>query len=231
MAGSEKSLHDGHRQRLREKFINRGADAIEEHELVELLLFYAIPRKNTNEIAHKLVNEFGNLAGIMDADIENIAAVKDMGYNSAIFFKLLQACANKYINQVNNISGSMVNPHNIHAYIKNLFYGHSQEIAYAIFLDNQSVARMVKKLSDGTANETTLNIDTVLKLALNQKYPYMILAHNHPNGNAMPSPEDIYFTKRLEMALSFTHVRMVDHLIVSGDNVISMSNHLNMLDK
>lgn len=232
MTGSDKSLHEKHRERLKEKFLNaleegNAEDALLDHEFVELLLFYAVPRKNTNEIAHRLINEFGGIGSILDADVDKLMEIEGMGRHSATMLKLISACAKRYINDVNDIKDTRLTPLNINTYIKNLFYGHTKELAYVVFLDSDCIVRKIKRLSSGTVNATPLYPREVVKLAVNERYPYLILAHNHPNGNAMPSGNDMQMTKTIEAALSFVEVRLVDHVIVSGDKVTSLARHFN----
>ena len=225
------NLNEKHRDRLRAKFLKNGLDGIEDHELVELLLFYAIPRKNTNEEAHRLIKEYGRFSDILEADITTLTEIEGIGDRSALLFKLILACVNKYMNEQNDIVNAMLTPKNIDKFIKNLFYGHTNEVAYALLLDKDCIVKKVKKLSSGTVNAAPLYPREVVKLAVNEKYPYMILAHNHPNGNAMPSQNDFKITKTIELALNFVEVRLVDHVIVSGEKVISLAKNFNFFEK
>lgn len=231
MAETKENLHNKHRQRLRERFMNVGVDGLQEHEIIELLLFYAIPRKNTNEIAHELINEYGNLANIFDADEESLMKINGAGESVATLFKLMRECVNKYINDKNNIANVHLTPLNIDTYIKNLFYGHTKEVAYAVLLDGDCIVRKVKKLSSGTVNATPLYPREVVKLAVNEKYPYVLIAHNHPNGSAVPSQNDLNITKTIELALNFIDVRLVDHVIVAGEKTISLAKNYNILEE
>ncbi len=229
MADEEK-MHIKHRERLKEKFLQYGADALADHEFIELLLFYALPRQNTNEIAHTLINEYGSLAEILDTDVETLMQIKGISMHSATLFKVLAACINKYVNDKNNIINAVLTPNNINTYIKNLFYGHTNEVAYVILMDHECVVRKIKKLSTGSINAAPIYPREVVKIAVNDRYPYLMLAHNHPNGNEMPSESDLKITKTIELALSFVEVRLVDHVIVSGGNLISMSQHFHLFD-
>ncbi len=230
MPEKSESLHEKHRERLKEKFLEFGLDGIEEHELLELLLYYAVPRQNTNEIAHRLINEYGKLSDILEADVSNLMQIKGISKHSATLFKLILACINKYLNEQNDIANAMLTPQNINIYIKNLFYGHTNEVAYAVLLDSDCIVKKVKKLSQGTVNAAPLYTREVVKLAVNEKYPYVILAHNHPNGSAMPSKADFERTKAIELALNFIDVRLVDHIIVSGEEVISLAKNFNFFE-
>lgn len=231
MAEEHNTLHEKHRERLKEKFLEFGLDGLEDHELVELLLFYAVPRQNTNEIAHRLINEYGRISDILEADTENLMKIKGISKHSAVLFKLILASVNKYMNEQNDIANAMLTPQNIDKYIKNLFYGHTNEVAYALLLDKECVVKKVKKLSTGTVNAAPIYPREVVKLAVNERYPYILLAHNHPNGNAMPSQNDLKITKTIELALNFVEVRLVDHVIVSGEKVISLAKNYKILEK
>lgn len=223
-----KNIHKDHRQRLREKFLvaieeGNADDALQDHELLELLLFMAIPRKNTNDIAHYLIDEFGNIGAIVDADVSQLKKIPGIGENVAVTIKLISTLAKRYINDVNDIKSTRLTPLNIGSYIKNLFYGHTNEVAYLLFLDKDCVVRKIKRLGSGTVNATPIYPREVVKLAVNERYPYVILAHNHPNANSMPSAADMETTKLIDKALSFVEVRLVDHVIVTNEKVTSLA--------
>lgn len=227
-----KNLHEGHRARLKEKFLKaldegNAEDVLLDHEFLELLLFFSIPVKNTNEIAHRLINEFGTISAIFDAEISSLLQIEDFGEKSALLFKVVSTAAKRYINDVNDIKTARLTPENVHMYIKNLFYGHTNEIAYILFLDSECVVRKIQRLSSGTVNATPLYPRDVVKMAVNERYPYVMLAHNHPNGNAMPSEEDLRMTRIIDAALTFIDVRLVDHVIVSGEKVMSLAKSFN----
>ncbi len=227
-----KDIHKDHRQRLREKFIHaikegEVDDMLQDHELLELLLFTAIPRKNTNDIAHFLMDEFGSISGVIDADKEQLEKIHGMGENAAVVIKLISTLAKRYINDVNDIKNTRLTPLNINSYIKNLFYGHTDEIAYLLFLDKDCVVKKIKRLKSGTVNATPIYPREVVKLVVNERYPYVILAHNHPNSSSMPSSADMEMTKIIDKALSFVEVRLVDHVIVAKDKVTSLARNFN----
>ena len=206
------NIHKNHRQRLRDKFIlaieeGNVDNVLEDHELLELLLFTAIPRKNTNDIAHFLMDEFGSISSVIDADKDQLEKIHGMGENAAVAIKLISTLAKRYI--------------------KNLFYGHTDEIAYLLFLDKDCVVKKIKRLKSGTVNATPIYPREVVKLVVNERYPYVILAHNHPNSSSMPSAADMEMTKIIDKALSFVEVRLVDHVIVAKDKVTSLARNFN----
>ena len=218
-------LHTGHRQRLKEKFLTYGYEVLSEHEFLELLLYFSVPYKNTNELAHNLMREFGSFSQIIETDYETLRKldIKDMGDNSACLFKVILACASKYIAQKNDISKAQITPQNIGVFAKNLFYGHSEEVSYALLLDKDCYVKKVKQISKGTINSTPMYPREVVKFAVSYEEPYVIVMHNHPNGTAKPSDNDIEITKTLINALNYVDVRLVDHVIVAGEKVISMA--------
>ena len=226
------NLHKGHRERLRDKFISAAEDGLidemfQSHELLELLLYCAIPRQNTNDAAQCLLREFGRFSDVVDADIDRLMQVPGVGKSSAVLIKLISAMAKRYINEVNDIKDMRLTPLNIDGYVRNLFYGHTDEIVYLLFLDENCVVRKIKRLYSGTVDATPIYSREIVKLAVNERYPYVMLAHNHPNSSSMPSAEDMEVTKIIDKALTFINVRLVDHIIVAKDKVTSLARNFN----
>lgn len=229
MAKTKGNIHSGHRRRMREKILNGSAEGFAEHELIEMLLYYSIPRRNTNELAHTLEKEFGGIVGILNADSDHLLSIDGVGDTTVATVKFIRECVHKYVNEANNISNVRLTPGNIGVYIKNLFFGHTREMLYAILLDKDCTVKKVRKISTGTVNATPLYPREIVQFAVNEKYPYLVLAHNHPNGDPNPSQEDIDITKTVEMALSFIEVRLVDHVIVAGERVVSIARDLKVI--
>ena len=221
----KENIHKGHRQRLKQKFLTYGHEVLSEHELLELLLFFSVPYKNTNELAHKLLNEFGSFSGIIEADYETLRNldIKDMKDNSACLLKLVLSCVSRYNSQKNDISKAQITPQNIGIFAKNLFYGHNEEVSYALLLDKECYVKNIKMISKGTINATPIYPREVIKFAVSHDEPYMMIMHNHPSGTANPSESDVKATKSLINALSYAEVRLIDHVIVAGDSVVSMA--------
>ena len=233
MDSEQENIHEHHRQRMKKKFLDAGAanDTFPDHEILEMILYCAQPRKNTNDLGHKLLQEFGSVANVVEADYEKLKSIKGVGEHTAFVFKLIQAVINKYEKDKHNISKVILTPENIKIYIRNLFYGLTNEVAYAILLDANCEVKKVQKISTCTVNSAEIHTREIVKLAVNEKYPYLMLAHNHPNGNPLPSQSDIDMTKIVDKALSFIEVRLVDHVIVAGDEVISMAKNFGFFNK
>lgn len=224
----KENVHKGHRDRLKNKFLTYGENVLSEHEFLELLLFFSVPQKDTNELAHKLINEFGSFSQLVEADYEvlrNVDGVKD---HTACLLKVALSCATKYISQKNDISKTRITPDNIGTFAQNLFLGHNEEASYALLLDKDCYIKKVKRISTGTMSYTPMYPREVVKFALSQNEPYLIMMHNHPNGTPQPSEEDIETTKTLINALSYVDVRLVDHVIVAGSQIVSLAKDYNL---
>ena len=221
----EKNLHKEHRKRMKEKFLKYGYEVLSDHEMVELLLYFSIPYKNTNKTAHRLLEEYGSFSALIDADYEDLSNlnIKDVKDNTACLIRVIFACISKYISEKNDLSGARLTPQNVSVYAKNLFFGHSEELCYALLLDKDCYVKKIRVISTGSMNSTPIYPREVVKFVVSQEEPYVMVLHNHPNGTAKPSVQDIEVTKSLINALSYVDVRLIDHIIVAGDSVVSMA--------
>ncbi len=223
--------HKNHRKRLKAKFMDYGDEALAEHEFVELMLCYGIPQGNVNGLAHELYNDYRSFANILEASNESLLAHKGISEHTLSLIKFILAASRKYVNDKNNIDKKRLTPFNIELYIKNLFYGHVNEIAYVMLLDDDLAVQKIKKLSTGTETRAAIEIRDIIRFAVNEHYPYVLLAHNHPNGSKVPSMADVETTKNVREALNFINVNLVDHLIVAGDSVTSILKYIEIQEK
>jgi DNA repair protein RadC len=216
-------LHEGHRQRLKEKFIY-DEESLADHELLELLLFYALPRKNTNEIAKRMIDEFGTLAGLCKANPKDISNVCKVSENTATLISLVSKLSRRTSDlNSQNINEKKLNmPGTAGEYAKTLFIGAVYEQFYLICLNSQKKITYPALVQKGTLNEVPVYTRLVVELAIRHKAHSVILAHNHPGGSLTPSQEDINLTKSIEAALETISVTVNDHIIVSGDSFVSL---------
>lgn len=227
-----KNIHEGHRQRLKNKFMNLDEEILEDHEFVEMMLFYAIPQKNVNELAHRLVEGFGSFANILEADKNLLLEYKGVGEHVVSLMKFILACAREYSRDKNDILNTRLTPMNIENYVKGLFYGHKSERAYAILINANFEVKRIKKITLGTESRADLDSKDILKFAVNNDdCPYMILAHNHPNGSAIASREDLDTTKIIINALSYINVKLLDHMIVTENRVTSIRENYDIINE
>ena len=217
-------IHKGHRQRLRERFLNNGLDSLEDHAVLELLLCYAIPRKDVNELAHMLLERFGSLSGVLDADQAALEQVPGMGENAAVLLRLVPALNRRYLMDRNRTGKkiSLLGTEQAGAFFLPRFYGAREEKVYAAFLDDHCRLLDCREAFEGGIGYAPVNVRKLVETALRLRATNLILAHNHPDGYAVPSREDRESTLILSRALAAVQLRLLDHIIVAGDEYVSM---------
>lgn len=224
--------HKGHRERMRKKFLEHGIDSFEQHEILELLLYYSYTQKNTNIIAHNLLKKFGSLSAVFDADYKSLMEVEDVGETTATLLKLQSAMCRIYMeDKFKDVKNEQMTPANAGSYVKTLFYGYTTEVFYLLSLDAECRLISADIISKGTVNSAPVYPREVVKKALETGAAFAILAHNHPNGALFPSDSDIKITKMIEDALSYVKVRLIDHLIVAENRYISLAKEYHVFDK
>ena len=224
------NIHKGHRDRLKRKFLNSDGENLEQHEALEVLLYYALPQKNTNSIAHELLRRFVSLSGVFEADWADLMQVDGIKEHAATLIKLQTALFRMYMQDKYEIKNVMLTSENAGKYILNLFYGYKTERLYAIMLDAEYRVISAVKISDGTNNSSPVYPRDIIKSTLETNAVNVILAHNHPNGPLIPSAADINVTKIIDKALTFINVRLIDHIIVSGNQYLSILHDLGRLN-
>lgn len=215
--------HDGHRKRLRGRFLN-SPDSLEEHELLELILFYSIPRKNTNEIAHDLLNRFGSVKGVLDADVNALTDVRDVGEKTALHIKAIARLLSKYTVAEQKSDGLLKSPTALTIFIKGLFIGTQNELSYILLFDNSKRLVACEKIGEGFSMEHNLALRKAVLSAITSNATSAILVHNHPNGRAIPSRDDIYATNKAKMILESLGITLMEHFIVADDECCSIVN-------
>ncbi len=216
-------MHEGHRKRLKERFIKEGLDSFEQHQVLELLLFYAIPRKDTNELAHRLIKKYGSLAGVFEADLIDLAGVPGMGVNSALLLSLIPSLARVYFRDRWGDKPFLGSSNRAGEYAVSLFAGRQYEVFYVICLDAQNRVNHSALVHEGTINEAPIYPRIIVETALRHQANSVILAHNHPGGSLVPSSADIEVTRKISSVLNAISINVVDHIIVAGDKYLSFA--------
>ena len=221
MANKE-NVHGGHRERLKKRFLEEGLEHFDEHQVLELLLFYCIPRQDTNPIAHALLEHFGSLSQVMEADPTELKKVAGMGEASATFLSLLNAF-NRYY-QVNRASSLVIlnTLEDCGRYLMPFFYGRRNETVYLLCLDAKCKVLCCKEVGEGSVNSAAVPIRRVVEMALGANATSVVLAHNHPSGIVLPSDEDYLTTRQLAVALAAVDITLVDHMIMADDEFVSL---------
>lgn len=223
MAEKEKSIHAGHRERIRERLRTAGLSTFSEHEVLELLLTYAIPQRDVNPLAHELIAAFGSLSAVLNADENELLRVKGMGRNAALLLTMMPQLMRYY--QMNALGERPVITalDDARAYCAPLFFGVDEEQIYMVCLDQAGHVLHRSLLHTGTVDQVALHPRTVVETAIRHNAYSVILAHNHPSGVAAPSQPDIDVTKKITSALFYIGIQLVDHMIFAGREVYSMN--------
>ena len=217
------SIHDGHRQRLMERFHREGLDHFEPVQVLELMLFYCIPRRDTNELAHRLLDRFGSVSRVMDASVEELMQVPGVGKNTATFLHLAKEAGRYY--QVDSIRKGMLmrDTEDCGKYLLPYFIGRQKETVFLLCLNANCNVISCREVGEGEINAAVISPRRVVEMALAEKASTVVLAHNHPSGVALPSHEDVLVTKRLAEALATVDVTLFDHLIIADDDYVSLA--------
>lgn len=226
--GSDMNVHEGHRQRVKRRILNN--ESVEPHVLLEALLYYAIPRRDTNLLAHTLINKFGSFAGVLEASYEELLETEGVGEHCAAMIKLLMPTIDMYIKQKENPKREQITPTNINRVVRNLFMSYSNEVLFAVMLDSSFKVISCEKISEGTVDRAPVYSREIIKRTLASGATNVILAHNHPNDVAVFSKADIEVTKLVDNALAFINVRLVDHIVVTQEKCISILREIRGMD-
>ncbi len=219
METQDKHLHDGHRKRLREKF-KTGKESFKEHELLELLLSYSLPRIDTNALAHSLINEFGSLKGVLEADAELLSSVKGVGENSACFLSLINYLT-KTLNKKEISKTKFSNIADCKKSLPELFSGYSHEVFFIIYLNKNNEVINTSLMDSKSKNSVIIDFTEITKGLLINKPDSVVIAHNHFAKYPKPSDADDVATERIYTLLKLYKVNFYDHLIVSGNEIYS----------
>lgn len=232
MSGKKNELHHGHRDRLRARFLKHGLEAFEDHNALELLLFYSRPRCDTNEIAHTLIDRFGSFSAVLDAPIEELVQVKGVGENSAVLLKMIPALSAKYMECRTAPGDILDSTEKAGQYFMPRFIGKMTEEVYLAALDDKrKVIRCVCVSNDGIVNAVRITVKRIVTEAINSGATSIILSYNHPGGIALPSSSDKRVTQQIFEALRLVHIDLLDHIIVADGDFVSLadSGYLNMM--
>lgn len=220
----EDNLHEGHRDRIRKEFLRHGFDKnTPPHKILEILLFYCVPRTDTNPIAHELIARYGTVAGVLDAPIEELAAFKGMSERSAVLLKLIMPIARRYLYDKSEEKPTFSGLDQIGEYIFRHYVGITREKFSFMGLDAMGKLINFEFIGDGDISSVGISMRDLTKIALNSGSTAAVLAHNHPNGIAMPSETDIQITCETVRLFARLDIRLIDHIIVSGSDFVSMA--------
>ena len=222
---SEKKIypHANHRQRVRKAFREAGADSASERSILEMILFYSIPRKDTNDIAAALLDKYGSLKAVFDAPYDELIKIEGLGESSALLLTMMPGISRRYSGAAVK-SNALFEPGSEKEYIKNLLSGKESEEFLIICYDALGLPVSCKTLAGGDAECVSVDKRAVLEAAFECDADSVIIAHNHPLGSAAPSHSDAVLTREAANLLMQTGIRLSDHIIVGKDGVLSLAS-------
>ena len=226
------SIHEGHRERLKNRFLQEGLDNFDELYVLELLLFYCIPRKDTNPIAHRLLSHFGSITAVLDAKPEELEKIEGVSKATATFLSLITDVGRYYNTKKKEPGKMLLTLDQCGDYLAPHFFGCEVEVVYILCLDAKGKVLCCKKVGEGSVNSANVPIRRIVEIALNVNAASVVLGHNHPSGLAIPSADDIQTTHRIAAALDAVDVILADHIVASQDDYVSMvkSQYINLSD-
>ncbi len=217
------NLHNGHRQRVFDRFKKEGIDSFSPHNILEMVLFYSIPRMDTNEIAHRLIDRFGSVAGVFDAPESELLKVEGIGERSAAFLKMIPQLARYYMTEKAE-DKIITSSREAGEYLLPRYIGRTTEAVMVICLDNKNKIISTQVAHEGNVNTAEISIQAIATAALGCNATSVIVAHNHPGGLSLPSNEDIKTTEVLCRTLSALNIKVLDHIIIADNDFVSLAD-------
>lgn len=216
------SIHKEHRIRVKARFREEGIDGFDEHQVLEMLLFYAIPQRDTNEIAHRLIRRFGSLPQVIDAPVKELLRVEGVGNGAAVFLSFIRQVM-RYCNMKPKMTPTILN--DIEAcgnVLVPCFDKLDNECVFLLCMDAKKKLLSCRMIEKGAVNSTGISIRKIVDMALSENASMVVLAHNHPSGIALPSEEDKKATREIAQALQYVDVVLLDHLVIADGDYVSM---------
>ena len=217
------NVHENHRQRLRDKFL-ANPNSLNKHEVLELLLFYAIPRKNVNPLAHMLLDKFGSLNSVLSASADELKSLDGMGDGTAAYITTLGKILDLVTQEEFADGLKFFNFENVKRYLIKFFANYDKEVFYAFFLSKtDKVIAKVSYTSD-KVNEINFLLSEFSRSFANVKPYAVVVAHNHPSGNPEPSKKDDNATEKMYLMFALSGVKLYDHIIVADNKIYSYNS-------
>ena len=214
----------GHRDRLRQRFLDRGIDGFSDGEILEILLSFGTPRKDCKEQARALLRQFKTFASVLDADKAELLKINGVGPKNSFALGFIKSAADRYLKQRLAARPYLKSSREVTEYLIHSMRGLHIEVFTAIYLDSSLAVIDSERIAEGTVHANTVYPREIIKKVLNHNAAALIVAHNHPSGSLSPSPQDRQLTRSLYLACSMMQIRLLDHLII-GDGFFSFADH------
>lgn len=216
------AIHSGHRARMKELYIESGLTGFSEVNALELLLFYAIPRRNTNEIAHALLKKFGTLDEVFDASVQELTEVEGIGENTAILISMIPALMKKAAMGRSKRGAEIRRSSEAAKFLSPFFMGERDEKLVLVCLDIHNRVISAQEIARGDVSEVEVNVRVVAQIAMKARASKVILAHNHPNGSLIPSKLDLVTTENVRDAVERLAITLADHMVITDNGYTSI---------
>ncbi len=216
----------GHRQRLRDKFLENGTGAFSDAELIELLLSFGTPRSDCKEAAKEALKTCGSLPEVLDAPSHKLQQIKGLGPKNIFALRFIQGVARRYLKQRLATKNYISSSKEVADYLIYTMRGLKREVLSVVFLDASYAIIDSQVVAEGTITVNTIYPRELIKIALEYNASALVIAHNHPSGNLQPSSQDKELTRSLYLICSLMHIKLLDHLIIgAGEQVFSFADH------
>jgi len=215
-------IHHGHRDRLKEQFLQTGLEGFPDHVKLELLLFFAIPRIDTNELGHRLIKYFGSLSAVLDAPYDELLKLEGVGPNAALIIKLIPQFAAAYMEDQAKDIEILDTAEKAGTYLVPKFMGRTNEVVYIVSLTSQRKVISCRLVHEGSINSAEISMRRIVEVCVQTNASSVIVAHNHPNGAPLPSGNDLQTSIQITKTLKSIGVEILDHIIVAGTEFTSI---------
>lgn len=212
----------GHRERLRERYLKNGIDALQPHEILELLLTFAIPRKDTKQIAYALLHRYKTINGVCNASLDQLKEIAGIGSNSAVLLMLIRDIIAYCLKEKYSTTNVISNRADVENYLRINFGFRKDEYVAALFLNSANKVIQTEIISTGTVNQCMLSPRMIIEKALRYGAAAIIIAHNHPAGTTTPSEQDWQITEKLFTICKMLEIPLLDHILVVSERVVSL---------
>jgi DNA repair protein RadC len=214
----------GHRQRLRDRFLERGLEGFSDAEIIELLLSFGTPRSDCKGPARAVLKQFGSLAAVLEEPLAGLQKIKGIGPKNGFAVHFIQAVARRYLKDRLQGKRYLHSSTDVRDYLLHALRGMKKEVLTVIYLDSSHAILGTETVAEGTINVNTVYPRELVKKALQQNAAAMIIAHNHPSGSLEPSAQDMQLTRTLSLLGSMMQIQLLDHIII-GDGSFSFADN------
>lgn len=219
---TNKNIHAGHREKVKQRYYESGLNSMPDHNILEMLLFFGIPQRDTNPIAHELINTFGSFSGVLEADYKELRAVKGMTESAACLLSMILPTYKRYVGDIHKKKQKFETPKQMADFLRPLYLDTTNERIYAMCFDPYDKLIACRIVSDGDIDSANFDLRRLASIVLEVKAKKVVLSHNHPNGTLTPSLGDCNVTDAARELLFLLKVQLVDHIIITDESYFSM---------